>query len=175
MTILALSGSLRRGSVNTALLHAAVALAPPGVTVRVLDRVGDLPPFSPDDDPDRLPPPVQTLVDAVASADAVLVACPEYAHGVPGAFKNALDWTVATPVWMGRPVALLNAAPVSHHGADSLAETLRRMDARVVAEVRVPGVRRTMDRDALVAASAVAAALRDVLDTLVRAAPATGL
>src|SRR5437764_1175741 len=96
--ILAISGSLRAVSSNTALLRAAAALAPEGVEVELYGGLGDLPHFNPDlDDPDhkdREPAAVTDLRARVRSADGLLIAAPEYAHGVPGAMKNALDWLV---------------------------------------------------------------------------------
>src|SRR3978361_1126087 len=93
MRILALSGSLRAASINTALLHAAAALAPSTIRVSVSSLVGQLPLFNPDVETNGLlPDAVQALHAEVAAADALLIASPEYAHGVTGAIKNALDW-----------------------------------------------------------------------------------
>ena len=73
---------------------------------------------------------------AVGAGDALLIACPEYAHGVPGAFKNALDWLVGSLEFPGKPVALLNASGRgSHHAQDALGEILRTMSARLLDDV----------------------------------------
>jgi chromate reductase len=134
--ILAISGSLRASSSNTALLHAAASLAPQGVELAMYDGLGDLPHFNPDldrelDDP-NLPAAVRDLRTRVGDADALLISTPEYAHGVPGSLKNALDWLVGGSEMPGKPVALLNASPRSVHAQASLAETLRTMSADVV-------------------------------------------
>src|SRR5579872_2393862 len=133
MIVLGLCGSLRRASVNLALLRAAARLAPPGLELRVFGRLGELPLFNPDLEAE-LPPPVAALHGAVAAADALLIASPEYAHGVTGTIKNALDWLVAFEPFVGKPVAVLNASPRAHHADEALRETLRTMSARIVEE-----------------------------------------
>src|SRR4051794_38294861 len=92
MKVLGLSGSLRSGSHNAKLLRAAADLLPPEAELVVFDGLKAIPPFDEDDEHTR-PDAVQALHDAIAEADAVLVATPEYNHSLPGQFKNALDWT----------------------------------------------------------------------------------
>ncbi|HET6432586.1 NADPH-dependent FMN reductase [Dyella sp.] len=131
--VLCLSGSLRRVSANTAVLEAARVLAPPSLALVLHDGLAVLPWFNPDDEHDPLPPPVIALRKAVGASDALLVACPEYAHGVPGAFKNLLDWLVGSLEFPGKPVALINASGRgSHHAQDALAEILRTMSATLL-------------------------------------------
>lgn len=95
MKIVAVSGSLRAASVNTALLRAAIALAPAGVEVSLFGEAASLPHFNPDLE-EATPVVVGRWQGLLLGCDAILIACPEYAHGVPGAFKNALDWVVGT-------------------------------------------------------------------------------
>lgn len=133
MKILGISGSLRAASLNSALLRTAVALAPPGVEVQLLRGLGDLPLFNPDLEA-RPPPAVTSLRRAVDAADALLIASPEYARGVSGTIKNALDWLVSHEGFVGKPVALLNASPRAHHAQAALRETLRTMSAVLVEE-----------------------------------------
>src|ERR1700733_14573780 len=92
--ILAISGSLRRASTNTAALEALARLAPEGRNLRLYRAPPNLPPFNPDDDIEDKPKPkpVATLRALVDASDALVIAAPEYAHGLPGALKNALDW-----------------------------------------------------------------------------------
>lgn len=106
--ILALSGSLRKASVNTAVLRVAAALAPPDVEITVFQGLGGIPPFDPDLDTNgSAPPNVLSFRQMVDEADGVLIASPEYAHGVSGVLKNALDWLVScTLAFYGKPVAL---------------------------------------------------------------------
>src|SRR5690606_8203201 len=117
-------------SSNTAALLAAKRLAPPTLELEVYDGMAGLPPFDPDLEMIALPGPVRRLRAAVAAADALLVACPEYAHGVPGAFKNLLDWLVGSSTFPYTGVLLLNASGRgSHHAQDALQEILRTMSA----------------------------------------------
>lgn len=127
MHILAISGSARAASGNTALLRALAAAAPEGVTVEVWAGVAALPVFSPDEEGARTPEAVRAFARRVAAADALVVACPEYVHALPGGFKNAIDWLVSREEIIGKPVALIHA---SHRGEDVLAD-LRRVLATV--------------------------------------------
>ena len=137
MKIVAISGSLRYRSSNTALLRAAVRVVPHGVEVVMFEGLRHLPPFDPDLDEEGTPPlpAVAELRAILIGANAVLISSPEYAHGVPGALKNMLDWLVSTGELVGKPVALLNAAPAGGTYAQaSLLETLRTMNWAVITE-----------------------------------------
>jgi chromate reductase, NAD(P)H dehydrogenase (quinone) len=136
LRILMLSGSLRRGSTNMAALEALARLAPEGVKALVYRDLAKLPPFNPDDDDEdrRRPEPVEALRALVGASDAIVIAAPEYAHGVPGALKNALDWLVASETFAGKPVVLINASPRAFHAQASLREILATMAARLVPE-----------------------------------------
>jgi chromate reductase, NAD(P)H dehydrogenase (quinone) len=136
-TIVAICGSLREGSSNSALLRTVASLAPPGTNVVFYNALGELPHFNPDlDEEGSTPPPaVRQLRDLLIAAEAILISSPEYAHGVPGAFKNMLDWLVSTGELVGKPVAVLNASRVGGHYAQAaIVETLRTMNWRVVEE-----------------------------------------
>src|SRR5579884_1407256 len=113
MLILALSGSLRRGSHNTALLRAAGELLPPGDELVLWEGLAEIPAYDQDDDVEPAPYAVAALRRAVADADAVLFATPEYNSSVPGALKNALDWAsrpFATNVFRNKPVAVIGSS-----------------------------------------------------------------
>lgn len=132
--VLCLSGSLRQVSSNTAALLAAQQLAPAGLALTLYESLGSLPLFNPDDENADVPTAVQALRHAVGRSDALLIACPEYAHGVPGAFKNLLDWLVGSLEFPDKPVLLLNtSARGSHHAQDALCEILRTMSAKLLA------------------------------------------
>ncbi len=129
--ILGISGSLRTASSNTVLLRAATSLAPEGVDINVYGDLGDLPHFNPDLEGSE-PPSVIDFRARLHMSDGILISSPEYAHGVPGVLKNALDWVVGSGELVGKPVALLNASPRATHAQASLRETLTTMDARIV-------------------------------------------
>ncbi|MBZ6074907.1 NADPH-dependent FMN reductase [Microvirga puerhi] len=100
MHLLALSGSLRAGSFNTIALRTLQKLAPESVTIKLYENIGALPHFNYDVEMSALPEIVAQLRQQVADADGLVIACPEYAHGIPGSFKNALDWLVDKgPKW----------------------------------------------------------------------------
>jgi chromate reductase, NAD(P)H dehydrogenase (quinone) len=162
---LAISGSLRAASSNTILLRAAAALAPRRVRITLYDGLGDLPHFNPDLDTETAPSAVAELRSRLRAADAVLICSPEYAHGVPGALKNALDWIVGSGELMDKPVALLNASLVSTHAQNSLHETLSVMMARVML-FRVPLASNKIEEASIVTNSELSQALQKVVSTL---------
>ena len=134
MRILAISGSLRSGSSNTAVLRAARTLAPSGVDIILYESLGALPHFNPDLDGDNPPQSVLELRYEVGLADGLLISSPEYAHGVPGSLKNALDWLVASVEFPGKAVVLLNTSPRATHAPAQLNEILMTMGARLIPE-----------------------------------------
>lgn len=137
MRILAISGSLRRDSYNTRLLEAAAEVSPPGVEIVRWDGLRAVPPFSEDDEVGPPPPAVASLRAAVASADGLLIATPEYNGSIPGQLKNALDWVsrpfAATPL-RGKPVAVVGASTGAFGAAWAQAD-LRRVLATIGARV----------------------------------------
>ncbi|MBP0597994.1 NAD(P)H-dependent oxidoreductase [Herbaspirillum sp. LeCh32-8] len=118
MHILAISGSARKASTNTALLRAMQALAPAGMTLSVFDRIDSLPVFSPDAEGEATPAQVLALLAQLAAADGVIISSPEYVRAIPGGMKNAIDWMVSRDEIIGKPMALVHA---SHRGDDMLA------------------------------------------------------
>jgi chromate reductase len=113
MRVLGISGSLRRGSHNTALLRAAAELLPPPATLELFDGLKQVPPYDEGDDGEGTPAAARRLREAVAAADAILIATPEYNSSIPGQLKNALDW-VSRPAGgstaRGKPVAVIGAS-----------------------------------------------------------------
>jgi NAD(P)H-dependent FMN reductase len=137
--ILGICGSLRAVSSHRSLLAAAARLVPTGAVLEISSSIANLPLFNPDL-ATAAPASVRQFRAEIAAADAVLIASPEYAHGIAGAMKNALDWTVGSGEFSGKPVAALNASPRSFHAHESILEILRTMDARVIpaASIRIP-------------------------------------
>ena len=138
MRLLAISGSLRRGSYNAALLDAAAAECPTDVEFVVWRGLADVPAYDEDIDITPAPRPVAALRAEIERADAVLIATPEYNASVPGALKNALDWAsrpVMTNVFRGKPVAVIGASTGAFGAVWAQAETrkvLGLIGARVV-------------------------------------------
>jgi chromate reductase len=163
-TVLGLCGSLRAASINHAVLRAAAAVAPPTVRVELYPSLAGLPLFNPDLDATALAAVAQ-LRERIVTADAVLIASPEYAHGVSGVIKNALDWLVGDDTWVNKPVAVLNTAPRSQHAHAALCETLRTMSARLIegACVAIPILGSGLDARGIASHAQHAASLRGAL------------
>jgi chromate reductase len=114
LVICGVAGSLRAHSYNRALLRAAQELAPEGMDIRIFDRVAEIPLFNEDLEARGDPEPVLALRGAIGEADGLLIATPEYNHGVPGVLKNAIDWASRPPraaVLGGKPTAIFGASP----------------------------------------------------------------
>ncbi len=167
MKIIAISGSLRAASSNTAILRAAARLTPAGVNISLFEGIADLPFFNPDlDDPDhngaQLPHAVTAFRSIIGSADGLLISSPEYARGVAGVLKNALDWLVGSLEFPDKPVALINTSPRATHALASLTTTLETMSARLVPEasITVALLGAAKDSDGIVATPELAEPLR---------------
>jgi chromate reductase len=173
MKILAISGSLRAQSTNGALLRAAAGLAPAGMTFTIYaEAMAALPAFNPDlDFEGAVPPaPVAELRGLLAAADGVLVCTPEYAHGVPGALKNALDWIVSSGELTDKPLALLAASPSGATYAEAaLLPTLQVMGARIAASSALVWSRKHLDAQGGITDAAVAAKVASTLAALAAA------
>lgn len=155
--ILAISGSLRRESRNSLLLRLAQEHAPSGVEVVIWDGLADIPAYNEDDEHDP-GTAVIALRSAIAGANALLIATPEYNFGVPGALKNALDWAsrpYGASVLSGRPTSVIGASPSSFAASQARGD-LRRALALSGAGVDTETVgfraeRLTTERDAVIA------------------------
>ena len=170
MSLLLISGSLRDGSTNTAMLRTAHAIDP---DTELFAAMGALSHFSPDDDGDDLPAAVTDLRAAVARVDAILVCTPEYAGALPGAFKNLLEWLVGGGEAYRKPIAWINisgpAAPSGGADAhDSLRKVVGYLSMEIIEEacVRIPVARDAVGEDGLVAEPAIRARLAAALAAL---------
>ena len=163
--LLAISGSLRATSSNAAIVRAIARLAP--VPVRVYDGVGALPHFTPDLDVEPLPRGVAALRREVGEVAGLVIATPEYAHGMPGSLKNALDWLVSATEPIDKPVLLVSASPSgAAHAHAQLLEVLRTMSMRVIDGGAHVFSRAKLDTAGEVIDEALLAALRDGLARL---------
>ena len=169
--ILAISGSLRAASLNTAALQAAIVMVPAGVEITLYRGLGDLPHFNPDMDTAEPPETVTALRREVGHSDALLIAVPEYAHGIPGAFKNALDWLVSCVEFPDKPIALINASQRATHAQGQLREILATMSARLIdpASITLPLMGRDLDAAGILADPVLSGQFRSALALLVKA------
>ncbi len=172
---LAISGSLRRASSNSALIAAAARLAPDTVEISIYRGLAEIPPFNPDVESDDAPEAVTRFRAALQACDVVLISSPEYAHGVPGVLKNALDWVVGSGELVNKPIALINASGRATHAWASLAETLSVMSAHVIVEasITVPLDGRGLDANLIVEDGGLSNALSAAMTALAGAARVT--
>jgi chromate reductase len=182
MKVLGISGSLRRDSHNTKLLLAAAEFLPGDVELELWDGLKAVPPYDEDDDVEPAPAAVTELRDAIARADAILIATPEYNHSVPGQLKNALDWAsrplAANPL-RNVPVAVVGAS-VGAFGAvwaqAELRKVLTATGARVVeGDVAVGHAHERFEADGRLGDDALREQLAEVVEALVAVTRARGL
>jgi chromate reductase len=174
--ILLISGSLRAGSTNTAVLLTARAVAPNGVDTVLYDGLGRLPHFNPDDDRPEgagsLHPAVVDLRAQIEAADALLFSTPEYAGALPGSFKNLLDWTVGGGETYGMPVAWINAS--AGGGALDAHESLRKVLTRTGTDIveaacgQIPVARSAVGPDGSITEPAIRKAIAASLAEIAR-------
>ncbi|NOU84665.1 flavoprotein [Paenibacillus sp. LMG 31460] len=172
--VLAISGSLRQKSSNTALMHAIIALSRENMVFTVYNGLGDLPHFNPDLDVDDGPESVLDLRTRLNEADAVLICTPEYGNGVPGALKNALDWLVSSGQFMNKPTAVVTASPTPMGGDkahDSILLTLNMINAKIVegGTMKIPYINLKLNKEGVITDAITEKGLRSLLENLLEA------
>ena len=173
--ILAISGSLREKSTNSALVKAMASLAPEGVDFAIYEGLADLPHFSPELDGDNAPETVRNWRAQLGVADGVVICTPEYAFGMPGSLKNALDWVVSSGELWRKPVAALSASPSALGGEKAHAAlllTLTALESQIVGEasLTIPFVRSKVNTEGVVRDAETVRALKSSLNALVEIA-----
>ncbi len=166
INILAISGSLRPNSSNNAVIHAAAALVHGEVNFVIYEGLGNLPHFNDSKDP---PAEVLELRNMLGSADGVLISSPEYAFGVPGVLKNALDWTVSSGEFVNKPVALITAATGGNNAHASLLLTFTALSAQLPPghQLLISFVRAKLNESGEVKDPATVQAIKSVMDALI--------
>ena len=146
-SILAISGSLRSGSSNHAILSYLQKLAPADVRYTIYASLALIPPFDPGFDNENSPVEVAELRTLISDADAIIICSPEYAYGIPGQFKNALDWMVSSGSFFGKPTALITASTGGETAHAALLQVLGALNANVVqdATLLISFIRSKMD------------------------------
>ncbi|MBD5770983.1 NAD(P)H-dependent oxidoreductase [Marinomonas sp. SM2066] len=167
--LLALSGSLRAASFNTAALHALAQLAPDNVNV-LISGLGDIPLFNPDLE-NSAPSSVIALKEKLRACDGLIIASPEYAHGMTGVLKNALDWLVSGDEFVDKPIMLINTSPRATHAQASLKEVLITMSGKLIenAQVTIPLLGSQLDCQGIVAHVDISQQLKTSLNELCEA------
>jgi len=135
--IFAIPGSTRQNSSNLNLLKAIADLFADKLDVIIFNGLSELPAFNPDHDAEGIPSHVIDFKQQIQNADGVLICTPEYAHGVPGSLKNAIDWTVASNEFSKKPTALITASTDGRFGHQALLETLRVIEAENIDQLQI--------------------------------------
>jgi chromate reductase len=163
--ILVLPGSLRKNSSSNLIIKAILSLAPPEASLEVFDDLGSLPHFN---DPEEVPSIVATFKKKISEADAVLICTPEYAFGIPGSLKNAIDWTVGSGELVEKPVGLITASSQGERGHAAMLLVLTAVSAKVAeaSTLLISFVRTKIDAQGNVKDEVLLARLRDVVVAL---------
>jgi chromate reductase len=169
-SIFAISGSLRNGSSNHNILKFLGIMVPTDITYTIYNDLAKIPPFDPGLDNDTPPETVTALRNAIAQANVVIICTPEYAFGVPGQLKNALDWLVSSSTLVDKPVALITASSVGSNAHAALLLTLGALSANVIegATLLTPFIRAKMDTEGNVTDEATKQDLEKVLHELLK-------
>lgn len=168
--VLAICGSTRQYSSNHNIIKAFTALSNDIFDVQLYDGLTQLPHFNPDEDlaPDSAPGPVQDFRRQLEGADAVLISTPEYAIGVPGTLKNAIDWTVSSMHFSKKPVALITAGTSGHKAHQSLLGTLLIIESRIseATQVVVSSVRTKVNDQGVITDEVTLTDIRKLIQSL---------
>lgn len=151
INILAISGSTRKSSSNINLIKAIALLTAENFSVSIFDGLTELPHFNPDLDYGQVPEDekVADFRKQLRDADAILICTPEYAVGVPGTLKNAIDWTVSTMEFSKKPVALITASTAGSRGHQSLLGTLLIIESKISTDTQllISGIQTKLNSD----------------------------
>lgn len=170
--ILAISGSLRKNSSNTNVLYAISNLRSENIDFQFYEGLEHLPHFNPEIDTDSPPDPVKDLRNQLKLADGVIICTPEYARGVPGSLKNALDWVVSSGEFMDKPVAVISASSHSSGGEKARASillTLEMIEAKIPKEstLQIGAVGTKINNKIEILDSTTSEQLKSVLNSLI--------
>jgi NAD(P)H-dependent FMN reductase len=167
--IFAISGSLRAGSSNHAVLRFLSKMAPVDINFTIYDALSQIPPFDPGNDHESPPDSVIELRNFIKHADAVIICTPEYAYGVPGQLKNALDWTVSSGSLVDKPLALITASTGGENAHAALLLILGALSANILkdATLLISFIRSKIDRDGNITDEATYESLKSAFNVIV--------
>lgn len=168
--ILAISGSLRAASTNLKIIENIAVLSVGSLKISVYQGLSALPQFNPDLDTDELPEAVKDLRRRIEEADGVLICSPEYVFGVPGALKNAIDWTVSSGEFSGKPTALITASLGGEKAHESLLLTLKTVEAKIGenSALLISYARTKVNSEGAVSDALTVEALKSLIETLIQ-------
>ncbi|HEY1872708.1 MAG TPA: NADPH-dependent FMN reductase [Chitinophagaceae bacterium] len=166
--IMAISGSTRQNSTNLNLINAVIELSSDQLDISIFNRLTDIPHFNPDLDSDDPPQAVSDFRKQLSSAQGILICTPEYAHGVPGSLKNAIDWTVSSMEFSHKPVALITASSDGKLSHQSLLQTLKVIEADIPdsSQLLISFVKTKIKDDTIVDATTLKQ-VKDLIESLI--------
>ena len=135
--VIAICGSTRQASINHSLIKAIVDLSTENLDITIYDTIANLPQFNPDNDGENVAYEVADFRQQVNNADGIIICTPEYAHGVPGTLKNAIDWTISSSQFPHKPTMLITASTNGIFGHKALLETLRAIEAKDIENLQL--------------------------------------
>jgi len=170
-TIFAISGSLRAGSSNHKVLQFIGSLLTVDINYHIYDGLATIPPFDPGLDNDTPPEQVTALREAITNADAVIICTPEYAFGIPGQLKNALDWMVSSASFSGKPTALVTASTGGENAHAALLKVLGAIDCNIIegGTLLIPYIRSKMDSEGNITDDDTSNSLKNLTYNLLKA------
>ncbi|GHN01046.1 NAD(P)H dehydrogenase (quinone) [Cytophagales bacterium WSM2-2] len=166
--IIAISGSTRQSSSNLNLINAIIDLTKDKFEISVFNRIDELPHFNPDLDNETPPEAVKSFRKQLKDADGILICTPEYAMGVPGTLKNAIDWTVSSCEFSHKPVALITASSQGENGHASLLKTLKIIESNITDETQlvISYVKTKVSRDNKITDQTTLSQVNSLIDAL---------
>ena len=147
--VLAICGSTRQTSINHSLIKAIAALSAASLDITIYEKIANLPQFNPDNDGENVAKEISDFREQLKNAAGVIICTPEYAHGVPGTLKNAIDWTISSSSFPNKPTMLITASTGGHHGHRALLETLKAIEAKHIETLQlvIPFVKTKVSMD----------------------------
>ncbi len=167
--IVAISGSTRQNSANHSLIKAIADLSKTHLDIRVFNGIENLPQFNPDNDGDNVAKEVADFRQQLNNADGVIICTPEYAHGVPGALKNAIDWTISSSSFPQKPTMLITASTGGKYGHQALMETLKAIEAKNIDNLQmvIPFVKTKISMDNRITDANTLAEINTLIDRFI--------
>jgi chromate reductase len=146
---IAICGSTRQNSTNHSLIKAIIDLSSANLDIIVFDGIANLPQFNPDNDGDHVADEVSKFREQLNNAEGIIICTPEYAHGVPGTLKNAIDWTISSSSFPNKPTMLITASTDGSYGHKALIETLKAIEAKNINNLQmvIPFIKTKINAD----------------------------
>jgi len=169
--ILAICGSTRKTSSNLNLINAIADLTKEKFQISIFEGLADIPHFNPDLDNESPPEAVKNFRNQLRNADGILICTPEYAMGVPGSLKNAIDWTVSSCEFSHKPVALITASSLGENAHESLLKTLKIIESNITEQTQlvISYVKTKVSKENRITDQATLVAVNSVIDALEKA------